>query len=565
MAKLKLSDALALAQADLQSGRLAEAQAICQAVLAAVPDEPEANRLFALTVLAQGYHDHAAQLLQQAAEMGCSWICHDNLSYVLKMIGRFEEAEAAARRALELAPNEDTVLCNLAAALQAQGRLDEASQYYREALHRSAKPTIHSSALCCEQYRPDVSLAHLAAAHAEWDLRHGVPLTPSRPGHVNSPLPDRPLRVGFVSPDFGTHPVGYFLAGLLEHVDRQQWHTICYSDRDKLDAMTERLRRATGSWLDARGLPDDALAAQIRRDRIDVLFDLAGHTGFNRLLVFARKPAPIQVTWLGYVGTTGLSAMDYLLADRHQVPADADRHYRERVLRMPEGYVCYQPSSVAPAVGPVPARSRGFVTFGSLNSPSKINPAVAAVWAEILKRVPGSKLMLKYCGFDAPATGRRVREMFASRGIAADRLFLNGWSAHADALACYNQVDLALDPFPYGGGLTTCEALWMGVPVITCPGETFASRHALSHLSSVRFTDTVARDFREYVELAVGWAEDLRRLEAVRMSLRPQMAASPLCDARRFAADFCRLIRKVWHQWCSQQRGSKSDTLACFT
>lgn len=564
MAKLKLSEALVLVQADLQSGRLAEAQAICQAVLSAVPDDPEAHRLYALTELAQGHNDRALQLLQQAAELGSTWICHDNLSYVLKIIGRFEEAEAAARQALALAPHEDTVLCNLAAALQAQGRLDEASQYYRAALKRSAKATIHSSALCCEQYRPDVSLAHLAAAHAEWDLRHAVPLALSRPGHANTPQPDRPLRLGFVSPDFGTHPVGYFLAGLLEHLDRGQWHTVAYSDRAKLDVMTERLHSAAGSWLDVRGLSDEALAAQIRRDRIDVLFDLAGHTGFNRLLVFARKPAPLQVTWLGYVGTTGLSAMDYLLADRHQVPDGADRFYRERVLRMPEGYACYQPPSHAPAVGPLPARSRGWVTFGSFNSPAKINPAVAAVWAEILNRVPGSKLMLKYCGLDAPATRRRILELFTSRGIAEDRLFLAGWSPPTELLAWYNQIDLALDPFPYGGGLTTCEALWMGVPVVTCPGETFASRHSLSHLSSSRFTETVARSYQDYVDLAVAWAEDLPRLGAVRMSLRPQMSRSPICDAPRFAVDFSHQIRTAWRHWCRQQPGARTEAVACF-
>jgi protein O-GlcNAc transferase len=555
MATVKLSQALALVEADLQTGRLDEAQAICQAVLQAAPEEPEAHRLLALTVFSLGHHDQAAVMLEEAAARSDRWICYDNLSYVLKVVGRFEEAEAASRRALALAPEEDTVLCNLATALQALGRLEEASEYYRQALQRTARPTIHSSALLCAQYRPDVSLEGLARAHADWNLRYGVPLAASGPTHTNTRDPHRPLRLGFVSPDFGGHPVGYFLAGLLENLDRRQWHTVCYSDRDVLDRMTERLRAASDVWHDVRRLPHEALAAQIRHEQIDILFDLAGHTSANRLLVFARKPAPIQVTWLGYVGTTGLSAIDYLLADRHQVPEGSERYYHETVLRMPEGYVCYLPPAEAPAVGPLPAATAGHVTFGSFSSPSKINAQVVALWSQVLGRVPHARLVLKYCGFDAPNTRRRLLDMFAAHQIAPDRLILEGWSPRAEALARYNQIDLALDPFPYGGGLTTCEALWMGVPVITCPQETFASRHALSHLSSVRFTETVAQTREQYVELAAAWAGDLPRLAATRARLREQVARAPLCDAPRFAADFSALLRHVWHRWCAASHG----------
>ena len=314
--------------------------------------------------------------------------------------------------------------------------------------------------------------------------------------------------------------------------------------------MTLHLEKLAGGWRQLGGVSDDALAELIRRDGVDVLFDLAGHTASNRLLVFARKPAPVQVSWLGYVGTTGLSAMDYLLADRHQVPEGAERHYREQVLRMPEGYVCYLPAPEAPAVGPLPALEAGHVTFGSFNNPAKINASVAALWWRVLRGVPGSRLVLKYCGFLAPKTSRRFHEMFAAEGIGPDRLELHDWSDRAGLLAFYNRIDLALDPFPYSGGLPTCEALWMGVPVLTWPGETFGSRHSLSHLSSVGLDGTVARDPDHYVDLAEQWARDLPRLAAVRAGLREQMAASPLCDARRFTADFSALLRGVWRQWC---------------
>ena len=284
------------------------------------------------------------------------------------------------------------------------------------------------------------------------------------------------MRLGFVSPDFGKHPVGCFLIRALENLDRSQCEIACYSDRPVGDELTARFKAAAGLWRDTLGVPAESLAEQIRADRIDILFDLAGHTARNRMLVFARKPAPIQITWLGYVGTTGLEAIDYLLADRCEVPAEAEPHYREKVLRLPHGYACFDPPADAPPVGPLPAISSGSLTFGSFNNPTKITPRVAATWAGILRRLPTSRLLLKYQGLNSTSARSHFEELFAAHGVGAERLELAGSSPQPELLSCYNGVDLALDPFPYSGGLTTCEALWMGVPVITCPGETFASR-----------------------------------------------------------------------------------------
>jgi predicted O-linked N-acetylglucosamine transferase (SPINDLY family) len=300
------------------------------------------------------------------------------------------------------------------------------------------------------------------------------------------------------------------------------------------------------------GVSHAALAEQIRADTVDILFDLAGHTGGNRLLVFARKPAPIQITWLGYVGTTGLAAMDYLLADRWQVPPPAEVHYRERVLRLADGYVCYDPPADAPPVAPLPALQRGCVTFGSFNNPAKITPQVVEVWSRILARAAGARLVLKSHGFDQPSVRRHFAELFAARGIDPARLELLGPSPHRELLEHYGRIDLALDPFPYNGGLTTCEALWMGVPVITCPGETFAGRHSLGHLSNVGLTETIARDLEQYVEIAVSWAKDLARLTAVRGGLRGRVAASPLCDGPRFAANLLARLREAWQRWVDE-------------
>jgi len=294
------------------------------------------------------------------------------------------------------------------------------------------------------------------------------------------------------------------------------------------------------------------LAEQIRADQIDILFDLAGHTARNRLLVFARKPASIQITWIGYEGTTGLAAMDYILADRCAIPEGVEKYYREKVLRLPEVYVCYAPPADAPAVGPLPALTRGQVTFGSFNNLAKINPQVVAAWAEILRRVPEARLVLKYRGLNDAGTRCRYTELFAAQGIESARLELLAWSAYAEMLAEYQRIDIALDPFPFSGGVTTCEALWMGIPVITWPGETFAGRHSLSHLSNIGLTETIARDLDEYVKLAAALAGDLSRLARIRAGLREQVASSPLCDGERFAANLMSLLRAVWSQWTSR-------------
>ena len=353
------------------------------------------------------------------------------------------------------------------------------------------------------------------------------------------------LRLGFLSPDLGRHPVGFFLVCVLQSLSQQRQKTVCYSTRIIKDSLTHRLQSAASHWRDVNGLSNERLAEQICADGIDILFDLAGHTGGNRLLVFARKPAPLQITWIGYEGTTGLSAMDYLLADRYMIPEGRECFYREQVLRMPEGYVCYDPPQGAPPVGPLPAWERGEVTFGSFNNLAKITPEVVKVWAGILRRLPKGQLVLKYRGLGNASVQQRYRELFAGCGVDPGRLSLQPPSSYGEYLAAYQQIDVALDPFPFSGSATTCEALWMGVPVITCPGETFASRHGLSHLSNIGLRETIARTFDEYVELAVSLGGDLPRLAALRAGSREQMAASPLCDGQRFAADLMTLCAGV--------------------
>jgi predicted O-linked N-acetylglucosamine transferase (SPINDLY family) len=435
-----------------------------------------------------------------------------------------------------------------------QGKGEEAGTAFRRALELKPDwPVPHTNYVYCEQFRPGVTLADLASIHADWDHRHAVPFRTAWKPHDNIRDPKRQVRLGFVSGDFWQHALAYIFVGVLEGLNPQECETVCYSNAVRQDDMTGRIKAAANSWREVHGMSDEALAQQIRADGVDILFDLDGHTSANRLLVFARKPAPIQVTWLGYVGTTGLSAMDYLIADRWEVPEGMETYYREKVLRLPDGYLCYDPPTYSPDVGALPAKERGYVTFGSFNKPQKINPSVVALWAAILRQIPRARLVLKYRGFGDPGTRRHYEAMFASHGIECNRLEIKGASPHGELLGEYNRIDLALDPCTFSGGVTTCEALWMGVPVLTCPGETFASRHSLSHLSNIGLTETVAQDLSHYVELAVELAHDLPRLARWRAELRERMAASPLCNSKRFAENLMQVLRGVWQEWCRRE------------
>jgi predicted O-linked N-acetylglucosamine transferase (SPINDLY family) len=534
-------------------GELDEALACCRHAVALRPALAEAHstqgdvlREAGQTREAVACYEHALQLRPELPQI------HLNLGLALHDLGRLSAATASYREAIRLQPDYADAHSNLGVVLKEQGELDAAAACYERALQLDPRSAAaHSNALLCRQFQPGVTLASLAAAHAQWEVRHARPLQDTLPPPANVPDPERPLRLGFLSADFGRHPVGWFLIRVIEALRTLDCHTVCYSDRLLADDLTARFQQAAGTWRPVRGLSHQRLAEQIRDDRIDVLFDLAGHTSSTRLLVFARRPAPIQVSWLGYVGTTGLTAMDYLLADRWQVPPADEPHYCEAVLRLPDGYACYAPPDDAPPVGPLPALAGTPVTFGSFNMPAKITAPIVQRWMRILERLPQARLVLKYHGMDDPGVVRRIAALVAAARIDPARVELIGGSPHAELLAAYHGVDVALDPAPYSGGLTTCEALWMGVPVITCPGETFAGRHALSHLSAVGLTETIARDADHYVDLAVTLASDLPRLSALRNALRERMTNSPLCDGPRLATNLLATLRAAWRRWCS--------------
>ena len=537
-------------------GRAAEAVGCYRRAIELQPALAQAHCNLGNALQEMGQSTEALGGYQQALELKPEFAeAHLGLACIFHKQGQFTEAVRCCQRAIGAKPDYAEAHNNLGVAWRDQGRINEALASFDQAMAIDpAHTSAHSNRLFTLQYRSGVGLRELAHAHDQYQRCHAAPLQSAWRAHDNPRDPKRRLRVGFLSPDFHAHPVGYFLIRVLEHLDRGSCETVGYCDRQTGDDLTARLQAAVGVWRVVAGQSDQRLAEQIRADGIDILFDLAGHTAHNRLLVFARKPAPVQITWIGYEGTTGLAAMDYLLADRHVVPAAAELFYRERVLRLPDGYLCYDPPAAAPPVGPLPAVERGYVTFGSFNNLTKITPEVVAVWSEILRGASRSRLVLKYKGLSDAAVRERYLDLFAHCGVGQERLELLPWTSFSENLAAYQGVDIGLDPFPFSGGATTCEVLWMGIPVITFPGQTFASRHCTSHLASVGLTETIAESREQYVRLALDLSQDLSRLAAMRCRLREQMAASPLCDGKRFAANLVNLLRDVWRHWTAQSR-----------
>jgi protein O-GlcNAc transferase len=363
-----------------------------------------------------------------------------------------------------------------------------------------------------------------------------------------------------VSPDLRSHSVAFFVEPLLKTHDRARFDVFCYADVRHPDAVTERLKGLTDHWRDIVGLDDVEVARLICEDRVDILVDLAGHTAHNRLLVFARKPAPIQIAYLGYPNTRGFDDMDYWLTDAlADPPGESGRFYVEEIVRLPNGFNCYQPPPQSPPVSPLPALETGHINLGSFNNATKINEGVIACWAAILHAVPQARLILKARALADRQTRKRLEQYFIGYGIPVERVEMIGWiPASADHLELYDRVDIALDTFPYNGHTTTCEALWMGVPVITLAGKVHAGRVGVSLLTQAGLSELIAESPQAYVDMAVGLTRDRERLAELRQGLRGRIKRSPLTDATGLTCAIEAAYRTMWQTWCQRTQGDQA-------
>lgn len=535
-----------------QLGKVDEEETAYRKALAIKPSVAEMHSNLGNALSKSGRWQESIDSYNQAIRIKPAYAeAHYNLGAALKEQNKLEEAEASYRHALSLQPDYAKAYNNLAHILKDLGKPQDAADNYRKALAlKPDYPEAHSNLLLAEQFIVGNSTETLFPMHRKWDEQQGQRYRKNWPIHANTRDPERRIRIGFVSPDLGHHPVGYFTVGLFENLSKQRFETVCYSDR-RADDMTHRIKAVCDLWRTTLGDSDENLSQHILNDGIDILVDLSGHTANNRLCVFVRKPAPLQISWAGYVGTTGLAAMDYLISDSYSTRAGEDKFCQENVLRMPNGYVCYSPPDHMPDVGPPPSAQNGHVTFGSFNNPAKLSDPTIALWADILKRVDGARLLLKYSYINSAPTIQRLTKLFQLHGIDASRLTFEGSSPHAQLLEKYNDVDIALDPFPYSGGLTTLEALYMGVPVITLPGQTFASRHSECHLQATGLPHLIATDPDDYVNRTVALANDSDRRADLRLNLRDQMHHSPACDAVKFTTAFAAHMRDIWRDWCA--------------
>jgi predicted O-linked N-acetylglucosamine transferase (SPINDLY family) len=522
------------------------------------PNFAEAHCGLGVALYGQGKIDEAIAASQQAIRIKPDYAeAQVNLGIALYRQGKLDEAIAASSNAIRINSDFADAHHILGNALLAQGKVDAAADAYRRVI--ALQPN-HAGAggclLLCMNYDSRLSKAQLVEAHRAWAQRYGVATLPA--AHANDRNVGRRLKVGYVSPDFRQHAVAFFLEPLLRSHDRQKIEVFCYAEVMAPDATTQRLRRLADGWLETVGMPDASLAERIRLDGIDILVDLAGHTAHNRLPVFARKPAPIQVTWLGYPNTTGLKAIDYRLVDAVTDPEEeADAWASETLIRLADGFLCYGAPHDAPEPAAPPCLATGTVTFGSFNNPSKLSAATLDTWAMLLARLPDARLLLKGGWFADPATCELFRNRLGSRGIVAERIELVPMLADTAAhLGLYDRIDIALDPFPYNGTTTTCEASWMGVPVITLRGDRHAGRVGASLLTQLGLTELIADSVEEYVEIAVALAADQARLGELRRLLRPRLATSSLGDAAAFARKIESAYRTMWQRWCASSQPS---------
>ncbi|MAF48900.1 MAG: tetratricopeptide repeat protein [Rhodospirillales bacterium] len=534
-----------------QDGRAAEALQALDRALGQKPGYAEAlaAKSAVLEQLGRSAEAVAAGRLAVAAgpNLAEAWT---NLGTALAASGALQEAEQAHRRAVELKPDYATAHFNLGNLLNDLWRGPEARAQFRRALELDpSDKSARGNHLMNLLYDTDVSEAQLFEEHRKWGLQ--APAGGKRAADFASRAdPDRRLRVGYVSADFRTHSCAYFLQPLFANHDKGAVESFAYSSVRRADETTQRLEGLLDHWRPVAEIADAAVAELVAADGIDILVDLAGYSGGGRLGIFALKPAPVQISWLGYAATTGMAEIDYRFTDAIADPQGAaDDLHSERLIRLAGGFHCYAPPATAPEVAPPPSLENGFVTFASFNNPSKLNRGVISVWASLLRAVPDARLLLKGRGLDFEPVRARILAAFGGQGIEASRIETMAWMPRQqNPIGVYARADIALDTFPYNGTTTTLEALWMGLPVVTLAGARHSGRVGASLLSHAGFADLIAADAESYVDIAASLAADSGRMSEFRGAARGALGASPLLDGPGFAGKIETAYRDVWRR-----------------
>lgn len=545
-----LSNKLQQAVAIHSSGDLVKAALLYRTILKEAPDTVTALTNLGSILRQQGNSDEAISLLERAIAIpGSNEHAAYNLGNAYRAAGDHHKALKAFRLAVKRNPGWALALCNLGVVHADMGETDEAERCLRSSLVLDPKLELArknlagliSSKIMSMQYQvveDESILVNLAREYGSLSPQAAsLPIRQSR---------NRlPLRAGFISPDLCDHPVGLFLLPVLQQIDHARIKPILYSTGGREDTTRSALRKVA-EWRDVSVMDDTSLLKFLREEALNILIDLSGHTAGHRLAVFAARAAPVQISWLGYFATTGVPAMDAVLMDEQHVPPGNEGQFTEKVIRLPYSRFCYQPVSFAPQVKPAPCLTNGYISFGSFNNTFKYQQGVMALWARILAAVPDSRLILKWRDFSDPAECERIRRVFVSHRISADRIEFRPFSFHADLLKEYADIDIALDPFPFTGGHTSCEALWMGVPVITWPQTRAVSRQTYNFLVMIGLQELAAVDSESYLKIAIELAYNQQRLCYLRETLRSKMQSSPLCDVARFARDFEDALLREW-------------------
>jgi protein O-GlcNAc transferase len=533
-------------------GQLDEAIAAYRQSIALNPNDPAVYTNLGNLLKEKGHLDQAIACYQSAMALKPGDAeTHFNLGNAWNDKGQLNQAIACFWRSLELRPDWPEAYGNLGNALRDNGQLDQAITAYRETIRLNpGLAAAYSNLINTIHFHPDYDAKEIHAEHLRWQQQHAEPLKRFIQPHNNDRDPDRRLRIGYVSADFYQHVLARAVLPLLQHHDRDNFQIFCYANVLRHDETTKSLREAADQWRDIAHVGDEAAAELIRRDGIDILVDLDLHTARNRLLLFARKPAPVQVAYLGYCGGTGLEAMDYRLSDRFIDPLDTDLSvYSEQTIRLPDCYWCYNPHEGCPDVSPLPAAISGIVTFGSMNKFGKVTPACLDLWARVLAMIPRSRMLIHA----KPSNGLdAIRQRFGQRGIEPDRLEFVGSQPLNDYLRTITRIDIGLDTFPCSGGITTCDFLWMGVPVVSLAGGTSVGRAGSSILNNVGLPELLATAQEQYFQLALNLAGDVNRLRDLRLKLRPMMQRSPLLNGPQHTRHIEAAYRQMWRTYCER-------------